>query len=56
MKADEGAGTSALVDGESARLEWVDSKDASEADGGGALAKVLRIYPQDPCPKEQVFR
>lgn len=48
MKADEGAGTSALVDGESARLEWVDSKDASEADGGGALAKVLRIYPQEP--------
>lgn len=48
MKADEGAGTSALVDGERARLEWVDSKDASEADGGGALAKVLRIYPQEP--------
>lgn len=47
MKADEGAGTSALVDGESARLEWVDSKDASEADGGGALAKVLRIYPKE---------
>lgn len=48
MKADEGAGTSALVGGEDARLEWVDSKDASEADGGGALAKVLRIYPQEP--------
>lgn len=48
MKADEGAGTSAFVDGESARLEWVDSKDANEADGGGALAKVLRIYPQEP--------
>lgn len=48
MKADEGAGTSALVDGENARFEWVDSKDASEADGGGALAKVLRIYPQEP--------
>lgn len=47
MKADEGAGTSALVDGESARFEWVDSKDASEADGGGALAKVLRIYPKE---------
>ena len=47
MKADEGAGTSALVDGESARLEWVDSKDASEADGGGALAKVLRINPKE---------
>lgn len=39
MKADEGAGTSALVDGESARLEWVDSKDASEADGGGAACQ-----------------
>lgn len=48
MKADEGAGTSALVGGEDARLEWVDSKDASEADGGGALAKVLRIYPKEP--------
>lgn len=47
MKADEGAGTSALVDGESARFEWVDSKDASEADGGGALSKVLRIYPKE---------
>ena len=48
MKADEGVGTSALVGGEDARLEWVDSKDANEADGGGALAKVLRIYPQEP--------
>ena len=48
MKADEGAGTSALVDGEGARLEWVDPADASEADGGGALAKVLRIYPKEP--------
>ena len=47
MKADEGAGTSALVDGESARLEWVDPTDASDADGGGALSKVLRIYPQE---------
>ena len=47
MKADEGAGTSALVGGEDARLEWVDSTDASDADGGGALSKVLRIYPQE---------
>lgn len=48
MKADEGTGTEAHVDGEGARLEWVDPADASEADGGGALAKVLRIYPKEP--------
>lgn len=47
MKADEGTGTEAHVDGEGARLEWVDPADASEADGGGALAKVLRIYPKE---------
>ncbi len=45
-----------LVDGESARLEWVDSKDASEADGGGALARSCASTRKNPCPKEQVFR
>lgn len=47
MKADEGSGAKALVDREGGRLEWVDPKDASDADGGGALSKVLRIYPQE---------
>lgn len=47
MKAAEGIGTSASIDGENTRLEWVDPTDASDADGGGALSKVLRIYPQE---------
>lgn len=52
MKADEGAGTSALVDGESARFEWVDSKDASEADGGGAACpRFCASTRRNPCPR-----
>lgn len=47
MKAAEGIGISASIDGENTRLEWVDPTDASNADGGGALSKVLRIYPQE---------
>ncbi|WP_449138384.1 chitobiase/beta-hexosaminidase C-terminal domain-containing protein, partial [Slackia sp.] len=51
MKAAEGIGTSASIDGEDTRLEWVDPKEASDADGGGALSKVLRIYPQKTLPE-----
>lgn len=47
MKVDEGTGTNAFVDGEDGRLEWVAPTAASEADGGGALSKVLRIYPHE---------
>ena len=51
MKAAEGIGTSASIDGEDTRLEWVDPKEASDADGGGALSKVLHIYPQKTLPE-----
>lgn len=47
MKADEDSDAEAFVDDDGASLEWVDSRKASDADGGGALSKVLRIYPQE---------
>lgn len=47
MKADEDSDAEAFVDDDGASLEWVDSRKASDADGRGALSKVLRIYPQE---------
>ncbi len=44
MKADPSV--AATIDGATAaRVEWVDVQQASEADGYGALSRVLRVYP-----------